>query len=77
VLFSVSIEFCHLILLPSATGLTYEALTGKNKQSVTECERIVSPGVIRFMARNNHLETIHNWHKVVDGSGLDEATRSN
>ena len=71
-----------MILLPSKTGLTYEALTGKNKQSVPDCERIVSPGVIGFMERNNHLEeakvlkTIHNWHKAVDGRGLDEATRS-
>lgn len=70
------------MLFLSATGLTYEALTGKNKQSVPDCERIVSPGVIRFMERNNHVEEakvlkiIHNWHKAVDGRGLDEATRS-
>lgn len=64
------------------TGLTYEALTGKNKQSVPDCERVISPGVISFMERNNHpeeatvLKTIHNWHKAVDGRGLNEATRS-
>ena len=64
------------------TGLTYEALTGKNKQSIPDCERVISPGVISFMERNNHpeevtvLKTIHNWHKAVDGRGLNEATRS-
>ena len=65
------------------TGLTYEALTGKNKQSVPDCEKIISLGVIGFMEKNNHpaeakvLRTIHNWHKAVDGRGLDETTRSN
>lgn len=39
-------------------------------------------GVISFTERNNHreeatvLKTIHNWHKAVDGRGLNEATRS-
>ena len=34
------------------------------------------------MERNNHpqeatvLKTIHNWHKAVDGRGLNKATRS-
>ena len=70
-------------MTPTATGLTYEALTGKNKQSVPDCEKIISLGVIAFMEKNNHLEeakvlkTIHNWHKAVDGRGLDETTRSN
>lgn len=69
-------------LLCTETGLTYEALTGKNKQSVPDCERMISPGVIRFMERNNHLEEakvlkiIHNWYKAVDGRGLHETTRS-
>lgn len=70
-------------MTPTATGLTYEALTGKNKQSVPDCEKIISLGVIAFMEKNNHLEeakvlkTIHSWHKAVDGRGLDETTRSN
>lgn len=69
--------------MPTATGLTLETLTEKNKQSVPDSE-IISPGVIAFMEKkNNHLEeakvlkTIHNWHKAVDGRGLDETTRSN
>jgi hypothetical protein len=64
-----------------ATGLTYEALTGKNKQSVPDCERLVSSGVVLFFERRGSarsakiLKTIYNWHKAVDGRGLDERTR--
>jgi hypothetical protein len=32
-----------------STGLTYEALTGKNKQSVPDCERMISRGVVQFL----------------------------
>ena len=72
-------------LTPTETGLTYEALKGKNKHSVPDCEKIISLGVIGFMEKNKHLEetkvlkTIHNWHKAVaiDGRGLDETTQSN
>ncbi len=65
-----------------STGLTYEALTGKNKQSVPDCERLISPGVIAFMEQNGHvkdalvIKLLHNWHKAVDGRGLSENERS-
>ena len=64
-----------------STGLTYEALTGKNKQSVPDCERIISVGVISFMERKGHeserkvLTIIRNWHRAVDGRGLSQDTR--
>ncbi|CAB3978040.1 Hypothetical predicted protein, partial [Paramuricea clavata] len=64
------------------TGLTYEALTGKNKQSVPDCERLINPGVIAFLERNGHVKDanvvkrLHNWHKAVDGRGLTEEERS-
>ena len=64
------------------TGLTYEALTGKNKQSVPDCERVVSRGVIEYLEKNKYcneakiLKIIHNWHKAVDGRGLSEDLRS-
>lgn len=35
-------------------GLTYEALTGKQKQSVPHCEQIFSNGVLDFMEKNGH-----------------------
>ena len=59
------------------TGLTYEALTGKNKQSVPDCERVIS-----FLEKKGYSSTakvikvIHNRHKAVDGRGLTEAVRS-
>ncbi len=65
-----------------SSGLTYEALTGKNKQSVPDCERLIGPGVITFLRRKGFendakiIERLHNWHKAVDGRGLSEAERS-
>ena len=65
------------------TGLTYEALTGKNKQSVPDCERVVGPGVISFLKNRGDaastvevLQIIHKWHKAVDGRGLSESDRA-
>lgn len=78
----VDLRYMRDALHNPTTGLTYEALTGKNKQSVPDCERIISPGVISFLERKGHktgahvLRTIHNWHKAVDGRGLSEAERS-
>lgn len=37
--------------MPTATGLTFETLTEKNKQSVPDSEKIISPGVIAFMGK--------------------------
>ena len=60
--------------------MTYEALTGKNKQSVPDCEWLTSKGAISFMEKNGHhaeakiLSIIHNWHKAVDGCGISEET---
>ena len=79
------IDLRHLrdALHDPSTGLTYEALTGKNKQSVPDCERLISPGVISFLEQKGHtsgagvLRQIHNWHKAVDGRGLSEEQRSN
>jgi hypothetical protein len=64
------------------TGLTYEALTGKNKQSVPDCERLISPAVVSFLRNKGDesgakvLSIISNWHKAVDGRALSEDVRS-
>lgn len=64
------------------TALTYESLTGKNKQSVPDCERLISPAVVSFLREKgdvkgaNILSIICNWHKAVDGRGLSEEERS-
>ena len=66
----------------TSTGLAYEALTGKLKQSVPHCEEIFPRGVLEFMQRNGHatqakfIETVCNWHKAADGRGPSEQTRS-
>ena len=65
-----------------STGLTYEALTGKNKQSVPDCERLIGRGVVDYLRRMGYdsdvkvIERLHNWHKAVDGRGLPETQRS-
>ena len=77
----IELRYMRDALNDPATGLTYEALTGKNKQSVTDCEPLISPGVISFLERKGHtsgaqvLKIIHSWHKAVDGRGLSEEQR--
>ncbi len=78
------VDLRHLreALHDSSTGLTYESLTGKNKQSVPDCERLISLGVISFLEKKGYAESakviriIHQWHKAVDGRGLSETVRS-
>lgn len=78
----IDLRFLRDALHDPSTGLTYEALTGKNKQSVPDCERIIGPGVISFLERKGHasgarvIRLIHNWHKAVDDRGISEEVRS-
>ena len=78
----VNLQYLRDALHDPSTGLTYEALTGKNKQSVPDCERLVNPRVISFLERKGDvsgahvLRIIHNWHKAADGRGLSEEQRS-
>ena len=39
-----------------ATGLTYTALTGQHKQSVPDCERLLSPAMAKFMKSRGYTE---------------------
>ena len=65
-----------------STGLTYEALTRKQKQSVPHCEQIFSKGVLDFLRSKGHtsearfVEVVRNWHKAADGRGISEELRS-
>lgn len=78
----IDLRYLRDALHDPATGLTYEALTEKNKQSVPDCERLIGLGVISFLERKGHIggasiiRRIHNWHKAVDGRGLSEEQRS-
>lgn len=63
------------------TGLTYTALTGQHKQSVPDCERLLSPAMAKFMRSHGYsdearfIEIVSNWHKASDGRGLTEQQR--
>jgi hypothetical protein len=75
------LQYFRDALNDETTGLTKSALTGVNKQSVPDCERMFSVGMIEFMRKNDHkhemafLRLVHNWQKASDRRGLDEATR--
>lgn len=47
----IDLRLMREALHDESTGLTYEALTGKNKQSVPDCERIISCNVVSFLER--------------------------
>ena len=63
------------------TGLTYSALSGQHKQSVPDCERMFSRGVLAFMQKNGYknearfVGLVRNWHKASDGRGLSDEKR--
>lgn len=66
----------------SSTGLTYAALTGQRKQSVTDAERLFGAGVLSFMQKKNYkfetkyVEIVLNWRRAGDERGLSELQRS-
>lgn len=78
---NVRLQYFRDALNDPSTGLTKSALTGVNKQSVPDCERIFSFGMIDVMQKNGHenemafVRLVHNWHKASGGRGLDEDTR--
>ena len=78
----LNLRYMREALHDPTTGLTYEALTGKNKQSVPDCERLISTGVINALAKQGHasgvevLTIFRNWHRAVDGRGLTNSERS-
>ena len=61
--------------------LTYTALTGERKQSVTDAERLFSPSMVRFMEKKgyefeaNYIGVVLNWHRACDERGLSEQQR--
>ena len=71
----IDLRYMREVLHDPSTGLTYEALTGKNKQSVPDCERLISRGVIDFLERKwaDVLRIMRNWQGAVDGGGLSES----
>ena len=63
-----------------STGLTLAALTGTRKQSVTDAERLFSPGVAEFTKKGysyeyKYIKAISNWRRACDERGLSELER--
>ena len=62
--------------------LSYHAMIGTRKQSVTDVEQIFSLGVLEFMERNNYdveacyVRVIRNWRRSCDERGLTDDERS-
>lgn len=62
--------------------LTYTALTGKNKQSVRDAERLFSRSMVDFMRTRGYnfearyIEVVLNWRRASDERGLSEEQRS-
>ena len=65
-----------------SSGLTYAALTGQNKQSVRDAERLFGRGVLDFMKQKKYIfekkfvRTVLNWRRASDERGLSELERS-
>lgn len=65
-----------------AAKLSYHALIGTRKQSVSDVEQIFSPRVLEFFERKGYtieaeyVRIIRNWRRACDERGLTNAQRS-
>lgn len=63
-------------------NLTYTALTGARKQSVSDVERLFSKSMEDFMdskghdAETKYIRVIRNWRRACDERGLSDVTRA-
>ena len=70
------------VLYDAEANLTYTALPGTRKQSVSDAERLFSLSLLAFMERKDYHEEakyIHavlNWRRACDERGLSELQRS-
>ena len=68
-------------LYDPTTNLTYPALIGARKQSVSDVERLFSSEMVQFMeskgytAEAQYLSVVHNWRRASDERGLSAETR--
>lgn len=62
--------------------LTYPALTGQQKQSVRDAERLLSKEMVAFMRKKKYtteakyIEVFSNWRRSSDERGLTQLERS-
>lgn len=68
-------------LYDESSGLTFPALTGQRKQSVSDAENLFSEGVEKFMKKNGYsyeekyVRCIRNWRRACDERGLSSLQR--
>jgi len=68
-------------MLDASTGLMHAALTGEQKQSVGDAERMLSFLVAKFLREHgyireaNYIDIIAGWHEAADGQELSELQR--
>lgn len=66
----------------SEAKLSYHALIGSRKQSVSDVEQIFSLSVLQFLERKGHdveveyVHAIQNWRRACDERGLTDLERS-
>lgn len=65
----------------ASSGLTYPALTGQRKQSITDVERLFCSELLEFMKRknytveSNYIKVIMDWRRAHDERGLTQLQR--
>ena len=69
-------------LYSEMTQLSYHALVGTRKQSVSDAEQLFSSGILEFFESKGYLEeakyvrVIRNWRRACDERGLTDDQRS-
>ena len=69
-------------LTDRGAGLTLPALTGEQKQSVKDAERLFNGNLQEWFKLNGYYEeekyviVVRNWHRAADERGLSELQRS-
>ncbi len=64
------------------TNLSYHALVGSRKQSVSDIEQVFSERVLKFFESKGYtteakyVQVIRNWRQACDERGLTDADRS-
>lgn len=78
----IRLERYNEALYDPSANLTYTALTGTRKQSVSDAEHLFSPELARFMRGKGYLPeekyitVVGNWRAGCDERGLSELQRS-
>ncbi len=78
---SIDLEHFMEALHDPSTNLTYQALTGARKQSVSDVERLFSDKMVSFMeqkgytAEGKYIRVVTDWRKACDERGLSDHER--